>query len=94
MTDKNVASEFIVDMSCYEELEDGNKTDYNKTLPWVEKFRPKKLDDIIGNDNIKNALKHYLEIKKLPHLIKVNGFNFIPIHKFVPQVSPLGKFLA
>lgn len=69
MTNINNVSEFIVDMSCYEEIEDGNKTNYDKTLPWVEKFRPKKLDDVIGNDNIKNALKHYLEIKKLPHLL-------------------------
>jgi hypothetical protein len=24
-------------------------------------------------------------VKELPHLIKVTGFNFIPIHEFVPR---------
>jgi hypothetical protein len=26
-------------------------------------------------------------VKELPHLIKVNGFNFIPIHNFVPRLQ-------
>jgi hypothetical protein len=26
------------------------------------------------------------EVKELPHLIKVTGFNFIPIHTFVPRL--------
>jgi replication factor C subunit 3/5 len=65
MTEKD----FIVDMSCYEELEENNKTNYYDTLPWVEKFRPQKLNDVVGNDNIKNALKNYLELGKLPHLL-------------------------
>lgn len=66
---KNTSDEFYVDMSQYEEIEDYNKTNYEITLPWVEKYRPHKLDDIIGNDNIKQSLKHYLEIGKLPHLL-------------------------
>ena len=60
---------FIVDMSCYEELKDYNNINYHDTLPWVEKFRPQKLNDVIGNENIKNALKNYLELRKLPHLL-------------------------
>lgn len=40
-----------------------------KTLPWVEKYRPKFIDDIIGNSNIKNALQTYLKSKQLPHLL-------------------------
>ena len=40
-----------------------------KTLPWVEKYRPKLIDDIIGNSNIKNALQTYLKSKQLPHLL-------------------------
>jgi len=27
------------------------------------------------------------KVKELPHLIKVTGFNFIPIHKFVPKIG-------
>ena len=66
---KNAYDEFIVDMSRYDDIEDGNKMDYASTLPWVEKYRPHKLKDIMGNDNIKSALQHYLEIGKLPHLL-------------------------
>ena len=40
-----------------------------KTLPWVEKYRPKYIDDVIGNHNIKNALQTYLKSKQLPHLL-------------------------
>ena len=29
-------------------------------------------------------------VKQLPHLIKVSGFNFIPIHDFVPKRVPMG----
>ena len=34
-----------------------------------------------GNDNT---------VKELPHLIKVSGFNFIPIHEFVPRLQQNG----
>lgn len=40
-----------------------------KNLPWVEKYRPTIIDNIIGNKNIKEALNSYLEQKKLPHLL-------------------------
>jgi hypothetical protein len=29
-------------------------------------------------------------VKELPHLIKVTGFNFIPIHDFVPRLQQNG----
>ncbi len=66
---KNMGDEYIINMSVYDDIEDGNKMDYETTLPWVEKYRPDKLKDIMGNDNIKSSLQHYLEIKKLPHLL-------------------------
>jgi hypothetical protein len=28
-------------------------------------------------------------VKELPHLIKVSGFNFIPIHTFVPRLQQI-----
>jgi hypothetical protein len=28
-------------------------------------------------------------VKELPHLIKVNNFEFIPIHRFAPQIQNL-----
>lgn len=38
-------------------------------LPWVEKYRPKTLDDIIGQDNVKEMLKKALITKNVPHLL-------------------------
>lgn len=36
---------------------------------WVEKYRPKKLDDIIGQDIVIKGLKSYVESKNLPNLL-------------------------
>ena len=36
---------------------------------WVEKYRPKILDDIVGQDNIIERLKAYVKTKNVPHLI-------------------------
>ena len=41
----------------------------NTFLPWVEKFRPSKLDDVISNNQIKNTFKDYVKNKYLPHLL-------------------------
>lgn len=38
-------------------------------LPWVEKYRPKKLDDIIQQDEIVKILKDTLKTGQLPHLL-------------------------
>jgi hypothetical protein len=38
------------------------------------------IDDNGGSDT---------SVKELPHLIKVSGFNFIPIHNFVPQTQEI-----
>ena len=34
-----------------------------------------------------NILISDKEVKELPHMIKVNGFNFIPIHEFTPKLQ-------
>lgn len=36
---------------------------------WVEKYRPKKLDDVVGQDDIAERLIAYSKIKNVPHLI-------------------------
>jgi replication factor C small subunit len=38
-------------------------------LPWTEKYRPKKLDDIVGQDAIVDRLKAYVSEKSLPNLL-------------------------
>jgi len=37
-------------------------------LPWTEKYRPKKLEDIVGQDEVVERLKAYVSAKSLPHL--------------------------
>ncbi len=39
------------------------------TLPWVEKYRPKVLDDIVAQNDVINVLKIFIEKKCLPHLL-------------------------
>jgi len=40
----------------------------NQNLPWTEKYRPKSLDEIIGNDDIISTLKRFVEERSIPHL--------------------------
>jgi len=37
--------------------------------PWTEKYRPKKLDEIIGQDAIVDRLKAYVKAESMPHLL-------------------------
>ncbi|MFH1247146.1 MAG: replication factor C small subunit [Candidatus Micrarchaeota archaeon] len=37
--------------------------------PWVEKYRPSKLDEVIGHSNIVTRLKAYVGTKSLPNLL-------------------------
>lgn len=41
----------------------------NNTEPWVEKYRPKKMDDIIQQYEIIKVLKNTLETGELPHML-------------------------
>lgn len=36
---------------------------------WIEKYRPKKLDDIVGQDEVIKRLKSYVHTRNLPHLL-------------------------
>ena len=46
-----------------------SKTESNNNLPWVEKYRPIYLDDIVGNEETINRLKVFGEDGNLPNLI-------------------------
>ncbi|MCD6373450.1 MAG: replication factor C small subunit, partial [Thermococcus sp.] len=37
--------------------------------PWVEKYRPQRLDDIVGQEHIVKRLKHYAKTGSMPHLL-------------------------
>ena len=38
-------------------------------IPWVEKYRPKRLDEITGHEEIVKRLKNYVKRKSMPHLL-------------------------
>jgi len=40
----------------------------NHTL-WVEKYRPNKLGNYIGNDHLKSKVKRYIDEQDIPHLL-------------------------
>ena len=40
-----------------------------KSVPWVEKYRPAKVDDIAHQDEVVRAMKSCTEHKNLPHLL-------------------------
>lgn len=41
----------------------------DETELWVEKYRPKKFDEIVGQDAIVARLRSYAETRNLPHLL-------------------------
>ncbi|XP_071110985.1 replication factor C subunit 5-like [Haliotis cracherodii] len=48
-----------------------DKTDSkdNPNLPWVEKYRPKKLEDLISHVDIINTIERFVAEERLPHLL-------------------------
>ncbi len=41
----------------------------NETLPWIEKYRPDKLEGIISHRIITDTLSNFIKNKELPHLL-------------------------
>jgi replication-associated recombination protein RarA len=50
------------------ELKDIERNPKN-TLPWVEKYRPNSLDELIAHEEIIHILNKLIESNKLPHLL-------------------------
>ena len=40
-----------------------------ENLPWVEKYRPKQLDDLISHQDIISTIHRFINENKLPHLL-------------------------
>jgi replication factor C subunit 3/5 len=38
-------------------------------LPWVEKYRPSTIDNIVSHEEILKALKNFIRMRTLPHLL-------------------------
>ena len=41
----------------------------NNEVPWTEKYRPRDLEDIVGQENIKKSLNKLFETQNMPHLL-------------------------
>lgn len=39
------------------------------TLPWIEKYRPHILNDVLSSENIRECFKNYVKNRYLPHLL-------------------------
>lgn len=49
-------------------FEDNTNEQVNNSL-WVEKYRPKKLQDYVGNEHLKTKVADYLQSGDVPHLL-------------------------
>ena len=49
-------------------FENNTPEETNNSL-WVEKYRPKKLEDYVGNEHLKSKVQVYLENDDVPHLL-------------------------
>ena len=49
-------------------FEDSTQEQVNNSL-WVEKYRPKKLDEYVGNEHLKQKVSDYLSSGDVPHLL-------------------------
>ncbi|GMK57648.1 hypothetical protein CspeluHIS016_0404820 [Cutaneotrichosporon spelunceum] len=43
--------------------------DAREGLPWVEKYRPENLDDVVSHQDITATLEKFIEAGRLPHLL-------------------------
>lgn len=46
-----------------------NKDEKKASKPWVEKYRPNSLDDVVYQENVVNALKSTKATGRLPHML-------------------------
>jgi replication factor C small subunit len=53
-------------MAFFEDNKTTNKV--NNSL-WVEKYRPSKLTEYVGNEHLKDKVKDYIESGEIPHLL-------------------------
>lgn len=50
-----------------------SQNNLNNNLPWIEKYRPKKLDDVISQSESINILNNTKKTGELPHLLLYGG---------------------
>ncbi|KAF7308443.1 AAA domain-containing protein [Mycena chlorophos] len=47
----------------------GKAVEVDETLPWVEKYRPVTLDDVVSHKDITSTIDKFIEKNRLPHLL-------------------------
>jgi replication-associated recombination protein RarA len=62
-------SKMDVVVDADEEQEQMESKLVKNTLPWVEKYRPKSLGDLIAHEEIIQILNKLIDSNKLPHLL-------------------------
>ena len=55
----------------FDNTTDIKKKVYNISLPWVEKYRPSKLKDLLLDDIIYNKINFFIKNKEIPNLLLV-----------------------
>jgi replication factor C subunit 3/5 len=49
--------------------ENGQVEEESDLLPWVEKYRPVTLDDLVSHKDITSTIEKFIEKSRLPHLL-------------------------
>jgi len=57
----------LLENNTHEPVQTANKITYN--IPWVDKYRPKKLSQVVYQDDVIRMLNKVLETGNLPHLL-------------------------
>ena len=50
-------------------ISESDKTDEDRLIPFVERFRPKSLEDIISHEEIIETVTNFIKQNKMPHLL-------------------------
>ena len=66
VAENNEKIKSIVEMSAFESV---SKPAVQRNAPWVEKYRPAKVDDVAHQDEVVQTLKKSIELGTLPHLM-------------------------
>jgi hypothetical protein len=74
---------------CYEQIGimKGLNLEIPNDSPWEIGIPDSLVGGVLGSDEEGTAIQTDSSVKELPMIIKVSGFSFIPIHKFVPRVQ-------
>ena len=69
MDDNNVTDLFDSDMIEQSLVNYNPMKGIKNKIPWVDKYRPKKLDDVIQQDEVIKVLKESLRTGDFPHML-------------------------